>query len=205
VVSRSLDRIAADHGCRFTLAVAQAPYCAPSRQSFFTGRRPAVTSVHTFSHADARAFVPLSPAHAAGRPTWTALPHAFAAANYSTYGVGITIEDFRHSATRCPGCWTDGYYLGWPDGDVDPGTIDATVASASVAWLRGRAERAERARPFFLMAGFHGGHKPWPYDPAVHRSHGVGGYTLEAADLRRWRKPEGAGQHTSPSRELSRK
>ena len=38
------------------------------------------------------------------RAEWTALPHAFADANYSTYGVGITVENFRDSFTRCPSC-----------------------------------------------------------------------------------------------------
>ena len=45
--SHALRGIATDRGCRFVLAFAQAPYCAPSRNSFFTGRRTTVTGVHT--------------------------------------------------------------------------------------------------------------------------------------------------------------
>ena len=53
VASSALDSIVSDSGCRFTMAFAQAPYCAPSRNSFFTGRRTTATGVHTFDAHDA--------------------------------------------------------------------------------------------------------------------------------------------------------
>ena len=34
----------------FSHAFCQSPYCVPSRASWFTGRRPSVTDVHTFEH-----------------------------------------------------------------------------------------------------------------------------------------------------------
>ena len=125
--SPAVRSIASDRGCQFALAFAQAPYCAPSRNSFFTGRRCTATGVHTFDKRDAREFAPLirpwipntHPPRRAPRPPWTALPQAFADAGYSTYGAGITIESFHDSAARCPGCWSDGYFLDWP---VNPST-----------------------------------------------------------------------------------
>ena len=149
---------------------------------------------------------PLTP-----RPAWTALPQAFADANYSTYGAGITVESFRDSASRCPGCWSEGYYLDWVDGEEpDPATFDEQVAHAGRAWLLARsARRGLRTagtagaaapsvlRPFFLMVGFHGGHKPWPLEPETHVAHGTDSYTLRHSDLRQWRKPIATGAFTS--------
>ena len=43
---------ASEGAISFSYAFSQAPYCAPSRASFFTGRRPSVTRVHTFDAAD---------------------------------------------------------------------------------------------------------------------------------------------------------
>ena len=57
--SNALRGIATDRGCRFGLAFAPAPYCAASRNSFFTGRRTTVTGVHTCDKRDARDFAPL--------------------------------------------------------------------------------------------------------------------------------------------------
>ena len=193
----SIEAVAADRGIRFALAVAQAPYCAPSRNSFFTGRRTTVTGVHTFDKDDATTFAPLAPEPGVARPTWTAVPQAFAEAGYLTYGTGITVENFRNSASRCPGCWTDGYFLDWPD-EVDLASFDAKVANTSIAWLLGHfgAQLIPRV-PFFLMVGFHGGHKPWPLEPEVHEAHGFTSYTLTHDDLRLWSKPEGTGDYTS--------
>lgn len=195
--------------------------CAPSRNSFFTGRRPTVTGVHTFDKHDAREYAPLirprlvhDPSRRAPRPPWTALPQAFADAGYATYGAGITVESFHDSASRCPGCWSAGYFLDWPPHpSID--TFDAVVAQAAVSWLYawrngtiavsppsvGTAQGAgdgggggegggggsvgSRPRlPFFLMAGFHAGHKPWPDDEAVHAAYGTDAYTLTHNDLR---------------------
>ena len=202
ISSSALDAIAADGGCRFQLAFSQAPYCAPSRNSFFTGRRTTTTNVHTFSAQDARAFAPIMRQRTHGphspltpRPPWTALPQAFADAGYATYGAGITVESFRDSAARCPGCWTDGYYLDWPQ-SPDPATFDAVVADAGSAWLRAWHNRT-KATPFFLMVGFHGGHKPWPLEPAIHQALHTDFYTLEQSDLQLWRKPYATGRMTS--------
>ena len=202
ISSSALDAIAADGGCRFQLAFSQAPYCAPSRNSFFTGRRTTTTNVHTFSAQDARAFAPIMRQRTHGphspltpRPPWTALPQAFADAGYATYGAGITVESFRDSAARCPGCWTDGYYLDWPQ-SPDPATFDAVVADAGSAWLRAWHNRTT-ATPFFLMVGFHGGHKPWPLEPAIHQALHTDFYTLEQSDLQLWRKPYATGRMTS--------
>ena len=225
---------------------------APSRNSFFTGRRASVTGVHTFDRREARQFAPLT--HRRGQPEagWTALPEAFARANYSTYGVGITVENFRTSATRCPRCWSDGYFLDWPQSsgekDVEGrvaeqldaseddgrassvrdgehmggnmpvelaaelafwGSFDGRVADAAVAWLRSRASvlpdgtrSLQLSRPLFLMAGFHGGHKPWPVQPTTHAEYGVQGYTLRRGDLRRWDKPRGSGRFTSATQTM---
>ena len=226
VSSRAIDAIVNDCGVRFDLAFAQAPYCAPSRNSFFTGRRPTVTGVHTFDAHDARSYAPIMRQRTHGphsplaaRPPWTALPQAFADAGYSTYGAGITIESFRDSAARCPGCWTDGYYLDWPP-NPDLATFDSTVARAGSAWLRRWHNNSSRNRssrhgdgairsdgddgsdehgrvPFFLMVGFHGGHKPWPMEPSTHGAYGTDGYTLRGSDLAMWRKPYATGDLTS--------
>ena len=52
----NLDALIAADGTRFGFAFAQAPFCVPSRHSFFTGRRPAATAVHSwFKQAHPRA------------------------------------------------------------------------------------------------------------------------------------------------------
>ena len=173
--SDALTAITESRGARFTNAFSQAPYCAPSRNSFFTGRRPSVTRVHTFDKHDARTYAPIAPARGEHRAAWTALPHAFADSNYSTFGVGITVDGDYRSDSRCPGCWTEGYYKEWPR-DVELSTFDAIVANASIAWLVQWHLRPER--PFFLMTGFHGGHKPWPLEAELHAAYGADGYTL---------------------------
>ena len=118
-------------------------------------------------------------------------------------------------ASRCPTCWTEGYYTGFPE-EVDLDTFDNDVADVAVRWLRSYSARprlpsslraardaagnvsATRMPPFFLMAGFHAGHKPWTLEPSVHESYGAAGYTLAESDIRLWHRPAGTGPFTSP-------
>ena len=136
----NLRAMAAADGCiSFSHAFCQAPYCTPSRASFFTGRRPSVTDIHTFEQ-NVEKDAGLSGAarrdtewrydellhlnwfdelqkHAAAlghrRPRHpsvrTAAPRAFRDAGYVTYGAGVTLMGKNRSWQHCEPCWSDGY------------------------------------------------------------------------------------------------
>ena len=117
----------------FSLAFTQAPYCSPSRHSFFSGRHPARTRVLTFTNDTIRApegydplsgaplepngghFEVLNRAEGDARPRWTGLPRAFVDAGYETWGIGITLADSNAAYTECTECWSAGYVSDAPD------------------------------------------------------------------------------------------
>ena len=126
----NLRRLAASSSAfTFSHAFSQAPYCTPSRASFFTGRRPSVSDIHTFEQnvesalelTDGRfdellqlnSFDQLDHGQrvVSGRhlPIRTALPRAFRDAGYSTYGAGIVLMGGNRSWVHCEQCWNDGY------------------------------------------------------------------------------------------------
>ena len=209
----------------FRHAFAQAPYCAPSRASFFTGRAPARTRVHTFDHEEARRLLPLDGANA-----WTTLPSAFVAAGYRTHGVGITLATETESARLGRSVWTDGYANvaeevkraeNHPSAHrlfTGEGVFDSLVAEAALRWLaryhdpRSPAARAQPGHPtgpaaaglaspppLFLMAGFWAGHRPYSGAASYWRRYGAPTIpSIVTGEALRWRKPTHTGPFTSP-------
>lgn len=135
----------AANGTVFDLAYTQVPYCAPSRVSFLTGRRPAVTRMHNFHKAPA------------GTLNMTALPEMFRDAGYRTASVGVTASRHRR-LNECSRCWSEGADAVSEHPTRQVG-YDALVAAAGAKLLRRWAAAA--GPPFFLMAGFAGSHEPW--------------------------------------------
>ena len=173
----NLDALIAAGGTRFGFAFAQAPFCVPSRHSFFTGRRPAATAVHSwFNQAHPRA------------ASWNNVARAFKRSGYETQSIGSTLErphllnpvglcsPSMPAASRL-NCWTSNEShaamkhrcFGWcpPHHDLHA----AQVASAQMRdWaVRQGSAVGSRPPPFFLMVGLVSAHcrtcsPPLPYN-----------------------------------------
>ena len=142
----------------FANANCQIAWCAPSRNSFLTGRRPAVTRAWNF----------IDDFRKEG-PDWVTLPGYFLASGYYTTATGKVFHpdlpsnfDFPFSwsdVVDCPSkepCPNDTMACALPVGDAD---VDVAVADALIARLAARPA----GRPFFAALGLQGPRLPWVY------------------------------------------
>ena len=151
----------------FTRAYAQQSLCAPSRNSFLSGRRPAHTKSWQFRD-DFREV----------GPDWTTLPGAFRKAGYQAVGTGKIFhpglppnEDLPYSwDTRINNTWADWSNPGEPrcPGNTSWCAVEKTgrlqfqdtQIAATALELLANVTRDE-TRPFFLAVGFRKPHLQW--------------------------------------------
>ena len=145
----------------FADAQCQVAWCAPSRNSFLSGRRPAETRALNF----------LDSFREAG-PAWTTLPGYFLQHGFYTTSVGKVFHPNLPADGDFPLSWSDAPFAPekrpCPGGTMfcalAPGGADADAAAAdeALARLAGRP----RDRPFFLALGLQAPRLPWVFDPA---------------------------------------
>lgn len=110
-------------GTLFHFAYAQYAFCAPSRNSFLSGRRPHITRVWNFAE-DFRS-------NGVG-PGWTTLPGNFKRNGYATLGCGKTFHPGSPYQFDYPYSWSfDLMPYGWGGEEAPP-----TVANSSIASIR---------------------------------------------------------------------
>jgi len=170
----------ATSGAQFQHAYVQFSYCAPSRQSIITGRRPDATKSFSFMD-DFREF-------GVGNQ-WLTMPQAFKAKGYYSFGAGKVFHEGVPANYDLPYSWsTPGYVdrggnatnrcreecCGVPESeqsiwcmwDLEPGTLLPDQLSTAT-FKSGLGEAAERLRttgqPFFGALGLHKPHLRWDF------------------------------------------
>jgi hypothetical protein len=149
-ITPRLDAFAAN-ATVFANANCQIAWCAPSRNSFLSGRRPAATRAWNF----------LDDFRGAG-PDWTTLPGYFLHSGYYATATGKVFHPDLPRAFDYPASWSDAVdcpskkpcpngtmACALPAGDAD---VDAAAADALIARLAARPA----GRPFFAALGLQG-------------------------------------------------
>jgi iduronate 2-sulfatase len=180
-ISPAHDRLARE-GTLFTRAFAQFAWCAPSRNSFMSGRRPDRTKAWDFEHHFREPGIGAD---------WVSLPQKFKTDGWFTTGVGklfhpglppnfdavswtdphtypITFVG-RGSACPAPGC--DGAKSsGGPQAAEEFDNCDGKLADLALERLKIAADLYHnRSQPFFLGLGFMNPHIPYHF-PAEYAS-----------------------------------
>jgi iduronate 2-sulfatase len=161
-ITPTLDLLA-NRSTLFSQCHTQFPWCAPSRNSFLTGRRPDQTLSWNF----------LDSFREVG-PSWVTLPGYFRQHSYYTtstgkvfhpnlppsYDTALSWSDspFSPSKPPCPQA-TMSCPLGAGELDVD--------GAAATEMVRRLSTRANASQPFFAALGLQGGRLPWVYPPAA--------------------------------------
>mmetsp|Transcript_13384 Transcript_13384/g.43616 ORF Transcript_13384/g.43616 Transcript_13384/m.43616 type:complete len:571 (-) Transcript_13384:998-2710(-) len=154
-----------DHAVTFTQAYAQIALCAPSRNSFLSGRLPTTTESWQF----------LTDFRDVG-PEWTALPEAFRKNGYETVGVGKVYhpglpEDWDPPSwdpRMYDGEWEEWFYPKEPR--CDDGATWCAVESNRTEDFEDTqiVEHTQKllanvSSPFFLAVGFRKPHLQWRF------------------------------------------
>ena len=165
VLTPNLDKLASQ-GVVFDRAYAQFAVCAPSRNSFMSGRRPDKTEVYNFQD-DFREV----------GPTWVTLPQYFKQHNYTTLGGGKTFHPNLPPNWDEPDSWSqEEPYFAYDTDDVcndsvgpvppynrttDPPDDICTVSNETALYdyrlatvTIDRYQKYAETKPTFLAAGF---------------------------------------------------
>jgi iduronate 2-sulfatase len=166
VLTPSMDALAAS-GTLFTTALTQFPWCAPSRNSFLSGRRPQVTRALNF----------LDSFREGAGADWVTLPGAFRAAGYYTTSCGKVFHPSLPPDGDAALSWSDAPYAppkpGCPGGAMacalPPGALDVDAAATTQLLARLAAARSASGaqQPFFAALGLQAPRLPWAYPPAA--------------------------------------
>ena len=154
----------AERSLIFDRAYSQFSFCAPSRQSFMTGRRPDATQCWNF----------LDNFRETTGKDWVSLPQYFKNHGYFTSGVGKLYHPLL-PPNGDPPSWSDPLnypyfnppYLGCPNGDswcsLDPAKHNFSDELTLTEALRRMRHSAQdpAAQPFFLGVGFKKPHLPF--------------------------------------------
>ncbi len=164
--SPRLDAFAASPGAvRFDNAHTQLSWCAPSRNSFLSGRRPDVTESWNF----------LDSFREVG-PDWVTLPGYFKEHGYYTTSAGKIFHPALPADFDYPHSWSDrpvmhdkpecpGARMSCP---LPPGAEDVDQTDVAVIVDRlGRWRRRGARQPFFAAVGFQAPRLPWVYPAAA--------------------------------------
>lgn len=153
----------------FDNAYCQFAFCAPSRNSFMTGRRPDRVKAWNFrDHFREKGI----------GENWTSLPQYFKKNGYLTLGVGKLFHP-NLPPNYDPPSWNEEVfpYINptpsryCPGGDSRCGLDPATTNFSDIIVVNGALERLEYAaknaskQPFFLGVGIHKPHLPWKVPP----------------------------------------
>jgi iduronate 2-sulfatase len=168
VISPSADRLAKE-GTVFTRAFANFAWCAPSRNSFMSGRRPDRTRAWDFEHHFREVGA-----------NWTSLPQAFKNHGFFTTGVGKLFHpglppDFDPPSWTEPTTYPITFgYRNWSHADAggpQPPSLfddcDSKLAELAIERLTIAADRFHNhSQPFFVGFGLRSAHIPYHYPPA---------------------------------------
>lgn len=154
--SPNVDALAA-RGLVFNRAYCQMSICAPSRSSFFAGRRPDTTRVYGFGEGALRRNL---------GPALVTLPQHFKNHGYHTQSVGKMFDrgddpdswSVPSHRSKLPWKFPRPEHR-WDSELPDDQFLDFDTREQSLQALRERA--ADRARPFFLAVGIKNPHLPF--------------------------------------------
>ena len=161
----NIDKLA-NQSLVFERAYCQQAVCAPSRNSFMTGRRPDTTKAWNFIDHFREADVGLD---------WSSMPQYFKNHGYFSSGVG-KLYHLNLPPNNDPPSWSDleqfPYYWGHPEGCPNRTSSCALprqkynftdLNSTAIMMQHMRYAAQHRDTPFFLGIGFHKPHLSWRY------------------------------------------
>lgn len=165
-----MDRLA-DEGVLFTHAFCQLAWCAPSRNSFLSGRRPETSGALNFG-TDFR--------HGRGK-NWTTLSGYFKANNYYTTSLGKIFHPFLPPHYDFPQSWSDlplnpdkpecadkGMVCGFNRSASAYYDADTTTTRLALERFEGWYQQPAAERPpLFLAVGYQGPRLPWSFPESV--------------------------------------
>eukprot|EP00911_Craspedida_sp_UC1_P002876 UC1_evm1s2104 len=164
MITPNIDSLAA-RGIVFSHAYCQYAVCAPSRNSFMSGRRPDTTLAYNFKN---------SFREAPGGTNWTAFPESFKKFSYNVTGCGKTYHSGLPPNFDEPYSWTQGVpYVGYNQGlgfcgdhcacTIDPydpqKTTDVHLANRTLEILASHAVHG--IKPWAHFVGFIRPHVDW--------------------------------------------
>ncbi len=164
VISPTIDALAAT-STLFSNTHCQIAWCAPSRNSFLSGRRPQATRAYNF----------LDSFREGAGATWTTLPGFFLSAGYYTTASGKVFHPNLPANNDFPFSWSDAPFAPskapCPDGamfcPLPEGALDVDVAATTELLSRLAAHAAGGGgAPFFAALGLQAPRLPWVYPPA---------------------------------------
>eukprot|EP00005_Dracoamoeba_jomungandri_P012479 CAMPEP_0174275632 /NCGR_PEP_ID=MMETSP0439-20130205/59934_1 /TAXON_ID=0 /ORGANISM="Stereomyxa ramosa, Strain Chinc5" /LENGTH=498 /DNA_ID=CAMNT_0015367761 /DNA_START=46 /DNA_END=1538 /DNA_ORIENTATION=- len=185
VYTPNMDAFASAKGSTlFTRAYCQIAWCAPSRNSFLTGRRPDETKAWNF--------VDYFREKGIGQD-WISFPQYFKEAGYHTTSLGKVFHPLLPPLQDYPKSWTDLPYIPTkpecPDStmscefddssdflDVDTLITDLAIKKLSTYTTKNQQEgffqekKGGDSKPFFLAVGYQSPRLPWSY-PSSAASH----------------------------------
>ena len=144
----------------FANAICQVAWCAPSRNSFLSGRRPGVTEAYNF----------LDSFREVG-PTWVTLPGAFRNAGYYTTSLGKVFHPGLPPDNDAVLSWSDEPFApskpGCPNDTMTCAATPETpdVDAASTDELISRLVARPTGKPFFAALGLQAPRLPWVFSP----------------------------------------
>ena len=161
-----------DHTVTFTQAFSQIALCAPSRNSFLSGRGPVTTQSWQF----------LDDFRAVG-PDWTSLPEAFKKNGYAAFGAGKVFHPGLPANWDLPyswddrmsnGLWEDWLYPSEPrcpnettycavDSNLTQDFEDTQTTERSLALLKNLKTQENNESPYFLAIGYRKPHLQWRF------------------------------------------
>ena len=193
VITPHLNAFAANGSTLFSNANCQVAWCAPSRNSFLSGRRPSVTRAWNF----------LDSFREAG-PAWVTLPGYFLNAGFYATGTGKVFHPELPANFDYPLSWSDEVFCpekrGCPNSTMactlPAGDVDADAAATDE--LLSRLASRPAGTPFFAAIGFQGPRLPWvflsdaaaAYPPAAEIPIAVNRTSAALSDLEYFRPTE---------------
>ena len=164
VLSPHIDALAAS-STLFSNAHCQIAWCAPSRNSLLSGRRPQATRAYNF----------LDSFREGAGAAWTTLPGYFLSQGYYATASGKVFHPTLPPANDFPHSWSDAPFApskaACPNGTMfcalPPGALDVDAAATTALLSRLAAHAASGGgRPFFAALGLQAPRLPWAYPPA---------------------------------------
>eukprot|EP00055_Hartaetosiga_balthica_P002088 m.2733 g.2733 ORF g.2733 m.2733 type:complete len:581 (-) comp1917_c0_seq1:235-1977(-) len=170
IISPNMDKLAAE-GTLFSRAYCALAWCAPSRNSFMTGRRPDRTKAWNF----------VDHFREGNGINWISMPEYFKNNNYFTSAIGKVFHPDLPPNFDYPKSWSEQPYFPLKD-QCPENTMSCPISSSNKTWLDVDVASTDHAleqlqnwektmksegTPFFIAVGYQSPRLPWSFPASV--------------------------------------